>query len=87
MVKRQIKFEFTALFHLPIQAVKKGGNFKINLLMDQMVSFLFCLCSRKKAIKSNHTIAMRYFLTPPKVDQYSWVSHGMVRFYGQSLFS
>ena len=26
--------------------MKKGGNFKNDLLMDQMVSFLFCLCSK-----------------------------------------
>ena len=45
MVERQISFEFAALFHSPIRAAKKDGNFKINLFMDQMVSFLFCLCS------------------------------------------
>ena len=45
MVERQISFDFAALFHSPIRAVKKGGNFKIDLLMDQIVSILFCLCS------------------------------------------
>ena len=44
-----ISFDFAALFHSPIRVVKKGGNFKINLLMDQMGSSLFCLCSKEKA--------------------------------------
>ena len=47
MVERQITFEFAALFHLPKRAVKRGGNFKINLLMNQMVSFLFWLYYRR----------------------------------------
>ena len=45
LVERQISFEFPALFHTPKRAVKNGGNFKVNLLIDQMVSFLICLCS------------------------------------------
>ena len=46
MVERQICFEFAALFPSPIRAIKKGGNFKINLLVDQMVLFFFGLCFR-----------------------------------------
>ena len=46
LLERQFSFKFSALFHSPIRAVKKGGNFKIDLLMDQMVTFLLCLCSK-----------------------------------------
>ena len=45
-------FEFATLFHSPMRAVKKEGNLKNDLLMDQMVSFLFCLCSNKVKIRS-----------------------------------
>ena len=42
----KISFENAALFHSPVRAVEKDGNFKINLFFNQMASFLFCLCSK-----------------------------------------
>ena len=65
MVERQISFEFAALFHSPMRAVKKGGNFKINFLMGQMVSFLFCLHSsseKNQDCQAEHAIIREFKL-------------------------
>ena len=62
MVERQISFEFAALFHSLIRAVKKGGDFKINLLMDQMVSFLLCPCSNVELYVANNRSVWKKYL-------------------------
>ena len=41
-----VNFEIAALFPLPYSRVKKGGNFKTNIHLDSVVSFLYCLYSR-----------------------------------------
>ena len=37
-----------ALFYSPIRWLKKCGNFKINSVVDQTISFLYCSCSKKQ---------------------------------------
>ena len=39
-------FEIGALFHSAIPWGKEGGNFKINIDLDSVESFLYFLCSR-----------------------------------------
>ena len=46
LIEQQIRFEIAALFHPPIRWVKKCGKIKSNLFLDQMVSFLYSLCSK-----------------------------------------
>ena len=38
-------FEFGALFHSAIRWEKQGGKFKINIHLNSVESFLYCLCS------------------------------------------
>ena len=38
-------FEIAALFHSAIRCWKKCGNFKINIHLESVESFLYCLCS------------------------------------------
>ena len=44
-VDNKINFEIGALFHSPIRWAKKRADSKINLVVDQTRSFLFCFCS------------------------------------------
>ena len=39
-------FEIAALFPLPFSRVKKCGNFKINIHLDSVESFLYYLSSK-----------------------------------------
>ena len=41
-------FEIAALFPSPYSRVKKGGNFKTNIHLDSVESFLYYLSSRRK---------------------------------------
>ena len=40
-----LSFEIAALFSSPNRRVKKRGNFKTNVLVDFIESFLYCLSS------------------------------------------
>ena len=43
----KVCFEIATLFHSAMRRGKKGGNFKINIHLISVESFLYCLCSRK----------------------------------------
>ena len=46
LVQKQTNFEFPAICHLPNRRVKECGNFKPNIIFDQMyivVSFSYCV--------------------------------------------
>ena len=43
-----VSFEIAALFPSPHRRVKKSGNFKTNILIDSMESFLNYLSSKLK---------------------------------------
>ena len=44
--KHMLVLKFAALFPSPYSRGKKSGNFKTNMLVDSMVTFLYCLSSR-----------------------------------------
>ena len=48
MFEEQVMFEIAALFRPPIRRMKKRDKFKSYLFFNQMVSFLYCLCSKEK---------------------------------------
>ena len=45
-VQMNVSFEIAVPFHSAIRGGKKGGNFKINIHLYSVESFLYCLCSK-----------------------------------------
>ena len=46
-----VNFEIAALYRSPFSPVKKGGNFKTNIHLDSVESFLYYLSSRFHFLK------------------------------------